>query len=182
MKTLTKETAGSLAKVLNSQLSTIHSDDMVAILGVGRESHNEGAIQSWLLSRFADIDVSHPNMILESASEVLNQHLTDLRMEVMGGSISEIQAPHDFVQIKLLSDQELRRIARAIYFLIFGYGSRSGIDSLINLAIGGRGNSIDQIASWISVQGKTYTYFPSELTLSLAQRLMEKLKRIDESY
>jgi len=58
MKTLTKETAGSLAKVLNSRLSTIHNDDMVAILGVGRESSNEKAIQSWLMSRFAEIDLA----------------------------------------------------------------------------------------------------------------------------
>ncbi|MEX1669076.1 hypothetical protein AB4876_09130 [Zhongshania guokunii] len=57
MKSLTKETAGSLAKVLDSRLSTIHGDDMVAILGVGRESSNEKAIQSWLMSRFTDIGV-----------------------------------------------------------------------------------------------------------------------------
>ncbi|MFQ3200565.1 MAG: hypothetical protein ACI9SK_001291 [Zhongshania sp.] len=53
MNTLTKETARSLAKVINNSLSTCYSDDLVAILGTGRESTNEQAVHSWLMSRFA---------------------------------------------------------------------------------------------------------------------------------
>ena len=55
MSILTIETARSLAKVINNSLSTYYNDDLVAILGTGRESNNEQAVQSWLLSRFANI-------------------------------------------------------------------------------------------------------------------------------
>jgi hypothetical protein len=98
MKTLTKETARSLAKVISSRLSTFHSDDLVAILGVGRESSNEEAVESWLISRFAEIDISHVDTIMEHVSEVLNQHLNDLRIEVAGGYIAELPQPLDFAQ------------------------------------------------------------------------------------
>ncbi|WP_320838391.1 hypothetical protein [Zhongshania sp.] len=182
MKTLTKEAARSLAKVISSRLSTFHSDDLVAILGVGRESDNEGAIQSWLISRFTDIDVAHVDSIMEHTSEVLIQHLNDLRMEVAGGYISELPLPLDFVQSKLITDQELRCIAHAIYFLVIGEGAKSYLDSLIYLVVGGEGNAIDRIAGWISSQAMGYNYFPSELTLPLAQRLMKILKRVGESY
>lgn len=182
MKTLTKETARSLAKVISSRLSTFHSDDMVAILGVGRESSNEEAVESWLISRFAEIDISHVDTIMEHVSEVLNQHLNDLRMEVAGGYIAELPQPLDFAQSKLITDQELRCIARAIYFLVIGESEQSYLDSLIYLVVGGEGNTIDRIAAWISTQGKVYTYLPSELTLPLAQRLVKKLKRAIESY
>jgi hypothetical protein len=181
MKTLTKETARSLAKVISSRLSTFHSDDLVAILGVGRESSNEEAVESWLISRFAEIDISHVGTIMEHASEVLIQHLNDLRMEVASGYISELPLPLDFVQSKLITDQELRCIARAIYFLILGEAKKSYLDSLINLVLGGEGNAIDRIADWIASQGTVYTYFPSELTLPMAQRLMEELNRTGES-
>jgi hypothetical protein len=71
MKTLTKETARSLAKVISGRLSTFHSDDMFAILGIGRESSNKEAVESWLIFRFAEIDISHVDTIMEYASEVL---------------------------------------------------------------------------------------------------------------
>ena len=182
MKSLTKETAGSLAKVLDSRLSTIHGDDMVAILGVGRESSNEKAIQSWLMSRFTDIDVSHVDSIIEHTSEALIRHLNDLRIEVTDGSVSEMPSSQDFVKSKLLNDQELRCFARAIYFLILGEAKKSYLDSLINLVLGGEGNVIDRIADWIASQGTVYTYFPSELTLSMAQRLMEELNCTDKLF
>ncbi|MBU0539171.1 MAG: hypothetical protein KKF24_11780 [Gammaproteobacteria bacterium] len=182
MKTLTKETARSLAKVISSRLSTFHSDDLVAILGVGRESSNEEAVESWLISRFAEIDISHVDTIMEHASEVLIQHLNDLRMEVAGGYISELPLPQVFVQSKLITDQELRCIARAIYFLVIGEGAKSYLDSLIYLVVGGEGNAIDRIAAWISTQGMVYTYFPSELTLPMAQRLMEELNCTDKLF
>jgi len=118
---------------------------------------------------------------VEHASEVLIQHLNDLRMDVTDGSISEIPTSQDFVQSKLLSDQELRSIARAIYFLILGEAKKSYLDSLIYLGLGGEGNAIDRIADWILAEGKTYNYFPSELTLPLAQRLMKIIKRVGKS-
>ena len=182
MKTLTKETAGSLAKVLDSRLSTIHGDDMVAILGVGRESSNEKAIQSWLMSRFTDIDVSHVDSIIEHTSEALIRHLNDLRIEVTDGSISEMPSSQAFVQSKLLNDQELQCIARAIYFLVIGEGAKSYLDSLIYLVVAGERNAIERIAAWISTQGTVYTYFPSELTLPMAQRLMEELNCTDKLF
>ena len=61
MNTLTKETARSLAKVINSGLSTCYNDDLVAILGTGRESNNEQAVQSWLMSRATNTAKLHPS-------------------------------------------------------------------------------------------------------------------------
>ncbi len=181
MKTLTRKTARSLALVLNSRLSTCYSDDLVAILGVGRESDNEGAIQSWLLSRFGDTDIACSE-IMEHASEVLIQHLNNLRMDVATGLMSDFDSPSIFVQQKTLTDRELRCIARAIYLLVLGEGTKLYLDSLIELVFEGEGNAIDRIAGWISSQAMAYNYFPSELTLPLAQRLMKVLKRVGESY
>jgi hypothetical protein len=181
MKTLTKETARSLAMVLNSRLSTCYSDDLVAILGVGRESDNEGAIQSWLLSHFADTDIACSE-IMEHASEELIQHLNDLRMDVATGFMSDFASPPIFVQQKTLTDRELRCIARSIYLLVLGEGTKPYLDSLIELVFECEVNAIDRIADWISSQETGYIYFPSELTLPLAQRLMKILKRVGEAY
>jgi hypothetical protein len=41
MSALTNKTARSLAKILNSRLTTIYNDDLVAILGTGQEQNNE---------------------------------------------------------------------------------------------------------------------------------------------
>lgn len=182
MKTLTKKTARSLAMVLNGRLSTCYSDDLVAILGVGRESDNEGAIQSWLLSSFGDTDIACGEVLVERASERLIQHLKDLRMDVATGLMSDFASPPIFVQQKTLTDRELRCIARAIYLLVLGEGTRLYLDSLIELVFEGEGNAIDRIAGWISSQAMAYNYFPSELTLPLAQRLMKVLKRVGELY
>lgn len=182
MKTLTRKTARSLALVLNSRLSTCYSDDLVAILGVGRESDNEGAIQSWLLSRFGDTDIACGEVFVERASERLIQHLNDLRMDVANGLMSDFPSPPTFVQQKILTDRELRCIARAVYLLVLGEGTKLYLDSLIELALSGEGNAIDRIAAWVSTQGKIYTYLPSELTLPLAKRLMQELKGVRGAY
>ncbi|AMO67265.1 hypothetical protein [Zhongshania aliphaticivorans] len=175
MNTLTKETARSLAKVINSRLSTCYNDDLVAILGTGRESNNEQAVQSWLISRFAHIEVGRTDMLMEYASDVLTQHLDDIRLEVAIGVITEPLQP-SFIPAKALTDREIRCIARGIYLLVLGQGSRDYLDALVDLALDGQGNAIERIAAWTSIQTQIYTYFPSELTLPLAQRLMQKFK------
>lgn len=182
MKTLTKETARSLAMVLNSRLSTCYSDDLVAILGGGRESDNEGAIQSWLLSRFGDTDIACGEVLMERASEELIQHLNDLRVDVATGFMSDFASPPIFVQQKTFTDRELHCIARAIYLLVLGEGTTPYLDSLIELVLEGEGNAIDRITVWTSLQAMGYNYFPSELTLPLAQRLMKILKRVGGLY
>lgn len=179
MNTLTKETARSLAKVINSRLSTCYSDDLVAILGTGRESNNEQAVQSWLMSRFAHIEVGRTDMLMEYASDVLTQHLDDIRLEVAIGVITEPLQP-SFIPAKALTERELRCIARGIYLLVLGQGSRAYLDSLIELVLEGDGNTIGKIATWFTSQIGAYTYFPSELTLPLAQNLMQKLRQASE--
>tara|TARA_R110001583_G_scaffold39240_1_gene125885 strand:+ start:248 stop:796 length:549 start_codon:yes stop_codon:yes gene_type:complete len=182
MSTLTKETARSLAKVINNSLSTLYSDDLVAILGTGRELSNEQAVRSWLISRFAHIEVGSKEILMEYASEVLVQHLNDLRLEVAIGGKSELPLQQSFIPAKALTNRELRCIAGAIYLLILNEGSKSYLDALIELVLEGNGNTIEKIASWVLTHTQIYTYFPSELTLPLAQRLMYKLKQASESY
>lgn len=182
MSTLTKETARSLAKVINNSLSTCYSDDLVAILGTGRESSNEQAVRSWLMSRFANIEVGRIEMLMEYASEVLIQHLNDLRLEVAIGGNSELPIQQSFIPAKALTNRELRCIAGGIYLLILNEGSKPYLDALIELVLEGDGNTIEKIAAWVFTHTQIYTYFPSELTLPLAQRLMHKLKQASESY
>jgi len=119
---------------------------------------------------------------MEHASEELIQHLNDLRVDVATGLISDFASRPIFVQQKTLTDRELRCIARAIYLLVLGEGTKPYLDSLIELVLEGEGNAIDRIAGWISSQAMAYNYFPSELTLPLAQRLMKILKRVGELY
>lgn len=182
MNTLTKETARSLAKVINSRLSTCYNDDLVAILGTGRESNNEQAVQSWLMSRFAHIEVGRTEMLMEYASEVLTQHLDDIRLEVAIGVTTELPIKPSFIPAKALTEHELHCIARSIYLLVLGQGSRTYLDSLIEIVLEGEGSVNERIAMWISSQTQIYTYFPSELTLPLAQLIMCKLKPASESY
>ncbi len=182
MNTLTKETARSLAKVINSRLSTCYNDDLVAILGTGHESNNEQAVQSWLMSRFTHIEVGRADMLLEYASEVLTQHLDDIRLEVAIGVRTELPLQPSFIPEKVLTERELHCIARSIYLLVLGQGSRTYLDSLIERALEGEGNTIEKIVMWVSSQTQVYTYFPTELTLPLAQGLMHKLKQANESY
>jgi hypothetical protein len=182
MNTLTKETARSLAKVINNSLSTCYSDDLVAILGTGRESSNEQAVQSWLMSRFANIEVGRSEMLMDYASGVLNQHLNDLRLEVAIGSNSEIPIQQSFIPAKALTNRELRCVAGSIYLLILNEGSKPYLDALIELVLEGNGNTIEKIAAWVLTHTQIYNYFPSELTLPLAQRLMYKLKQASEAY
>ncbi|GAA4102659.1 hypothetical protein [Zhongshania borealis] len=182
MNTLTKETARSLAKIINSRLSTCYNDDLVAILGTGRELNNEQAVQSWLMSRFANIEVGRTDTLMEYASEVLTQHLDDIRLEVAIGVKTEIPIHQSFIPAKSLTERELRCIARAIYLLISNEQSKPYLDALIELALEGEGNSIERITAWAILQTKVYTYFPSELTLPLAQCLMQKLKQASDYY
>lgn len=182
MNTLTKETARSLAKVINSRLSTCYNDDLVAILGTGRESNNEQAVQSWVLSRFAHIEVGRTDMLMEYALEVLIQHLDDLRLDVAIGGKSEQKTPQSFIPAKALTERELRCIARAIYLLISNEQSKPYLDALIEVVLKGDGNTIEKITAWVFTHTQIYSYFPSELTLPLAQRLMHKLKQAGESY
>jgi hypothetical protein len=182
MNTLTKETARSLAKVINSNLSTCYNDDLVAILGTGRESNNEQAVQSWLMSRFANIEVGRTDMLMEYASAVLTQHLDDIRLEVAIGVITELPLQPNFIPAKSLTERELHCIARSIYLLVLGQGSRDYLDALVELVLGGNGNPIERIAAWVSSQAKVYTYYPSETALPLAQRLMHKLKDASAHY
>ena len=182
MSILTKETARSLAKVINNSLSTYCNDDFVAILGTGRESNNEQAVQSWLMSRFANIEVGRKELLVEYASEALMQHLNDLKLEVAVGGKSELQAQQRFIPAKALTNRELRCIARAIYLLISNDQSKSYLDALIELVLEGGGNKIEKITAWAFSQTQIYTYFPSELTLPLAQRLMQELKAANGSY
>lgn len=182
MNTLTKETARSLATVINSRLSTCYNDDLVAILGTGRESNNEQAVQSWLMSRFANIEVGRKETLLEDASEVLTQHLDDIRLEVATGVINEFPLQPSFIPAKALNERELHCIARSIYLLVLGQGSRTYLDSLAKLVLGGQGNTIEKIVIWVSSQTQIYTYFPSELTLPLAQNLMQEFKDASAHY
>lgn len=182
MNTLTKETARSLATVINSRLSTCYSDDLVAILGTGRESNNEQAVQSWLMSRFANIEVGRTDMLMEYASEALTQHLDDIRLEVAIGVMTELPLQSAFIPTRALTDREIRCIARGIYLLVLGQGSRTYLDSLIELVLEGDGNTIGKIATWFTSQIGAYTYFPTELTLPLAQLIMSKLKHASESH
>jgi hypothetical protein len=165
MSTLTKETARSLAKVINNSLSTYYSDDLVAILGTGRESSNEQAVQSWLMSRFANIEVGSTDTLMEYASEVLKQHLNDLRLEVAIGGNSELPIYQSFIPAKALTNRELRCIAGSIYLLILNEGSKPYLDPLVELVLQGDGNTVEKIASWVLTHTQIYTYFPSELTL-----------------
>ena len=182
MSILTKETARSLAKVINNSLSTYYSDDLVAILGTGRETSNEQAVQSWLLSRFANIEVGRTDILVEYASRVLMQHLNDLRLEVAIGGKPELLIQQSFIPVKALTNRELRCIARAIYLLILNEGSKSYLDALIEVVQEGDGNPIEKITAWTFSQTQIYSYFPSELTLPLAQRFMRKLKQASEYY
>lgn len=182
MSTLVKDTARLLAKVISNGLSTCYSDDLVAILGVGRESTNEEAVQSWLIARFTTTDIGPTETFMEHASEVLMRHLNDVRLEVAVGGISELPRQQGLVPAKVLTDRELRCIARAIYLLILGEGTKPYLDALIELVLDSDGNPIDRIAAWVLSQTQAYTYFPSELTLPLAQRLMQKLKLASETF
>jgi hypothetical protein len=65
--------------------------------------------------------------------------------------------------------------------LISNGQSKSYLDALIELVLEGGSNSIERIAAWASSQTQVYTYFPSELTLPLAQRLLQKLKQASDS-
>jgi len=177
MSILTKETARSLATVLNNKLSTNYHNDLVAVLGTGHEPSNERAIQSWLMARFAHTSFAHTNTLMHDAYEALTQHLNDLRTEVAIGVRSELPLECAYTPLKTLTDQNLQCIARGIYLLTVSEGSRIYIDALIELVLQVDGGIIDMIMTWVSSQTNDYNYFPSELTLPLAQRFMEKLKQ-----
>ncbi|MBU0539671.1 MAG: hypothetical protein KKF24_07030 [Gammaproteobacteria bacterium] len=182
MSILTKETARSLATVLNNKLSTNYHNDLVAVLGTGHESSNERAIQSWLMARFAHTSFVHTNTLMDDAYEALTQHLNDLRMKVAIGARSELPLECAFAPLKVLTDHDLQCIARAIYLLTVSEASRNYIDALIELVLQVDGGIIDMITAWVSSQTNSYTYFPSELTLPLAQRFMQMLKDVSESH
>jgi hypothetical protein len=103
-------------------------------------------------------------------------------MEVAIGGQSDFSIQHGFLPVKGLDNRQLCCIARGIYLLVLSEGAKSYIDALIDLVLGGEGNTVDKIAVWVSSQVKVYTYFPSELTLPLAQRLMQILKQAGDSY
>ena len=182
MSTLTKETARSLAKLLSNRLSTCYSDDLVAILGTGHELDNVAAIEAWLVSRFGDVDFVQRDFIYDEISNELTYHLNDLRCDVSMGVAPDTPMTFDFLPNVALSAGELRRLGRSIYLLILSEEAHPYVDDQINFILGGEGSPIDRIASWVEGQSPSYNYFPSELTLSLAQRLMQKLKLASESH
>jgi hypothetical protein len=66
--------------------------------------------------------------------------------------------------------------------LILNAGSKLYLDALITLVLESYGSPRDRISAWVSLHAKVYAYFPSELTLPLAQHLMQKLKQASEFY
>ncbi|CAA0094024.1 Uncharacterised protein [Zhongshania aliphaticivorans] len=182
MNTLTKETASVLANLLSSSVTTCYNDDLVAILGTGREPDNKAAIQSWLLSRLPYFEQEVSDRIMAHSAAMLDLFLNDVRVEIAIGFGLELPLQNDFIPSKELSNQELRCIARSIYLLMLGEGTRTYLDALIRVALGGDDNVVDSIAAWLSSQVSGYVYNPSELTIPLAQRFMKKLKQVSETY
>jgi|TARA_R110002050_G_C8784333_1_gene501523 hypothetical protein len=110
--------------------------------------------------------------VMADASSALTQHLNDVRMEVAIGVKFERPIQNNFIPTKELSETERQCIAHGNYLLILGETTRPYLDALIGVVLSGEGSTIDKIAAWTSAQTNVYTYFPSELTLTLAQRLM----------
>ena len=81
-----------------------------------------------------------------------------------------------------LSAGELRCVSRSIYLLIHSEEAHPYLNDQINIVLGGEGSTMDRIVNWVEEQSPCYTYFPSEITLHFAQRLMQKLKLASESY
>lgn len=128
------------------------------------------------MSRFAHFEVGRTDMLMEYASAALTQHLDDIQLEVAIGAATELPLQPSFMPVKAITDHELRCIARSIYLLVLGQGSRDYLDALIELVLGGEGHAIARIAAWVSSLTQVYTFLPSELTLPLAQGLVQKLK------
>ncbi len=177
MSTLTHDNVRALAAILSRRLSTRYSDDLVAVLGIGYESSNEAAILSWLLACFEPTEYASTGEFALAAADRLALHLDDIRAEATRRVDGDVPAPNLDLPSHALSDLELRCIARAIYLLIVTPESEDYMGELICFVLDTPGNSVEKIVRWIRTQSLGYTFYPTELTIPLAQRLMHKLHR-----
>ncbi len=181
MSTLTNENAAALATMLSDRISTKYSDDLVAVLGTGYESTNAAATLSWLLACLDPADYSTAGEFALAATDRLNVHLDDVRSEATRRVNVEVTVQHPNLPSYALSEPERRLAAKAVYWLITSPESEDYMKALICFVLDGKGDAIERIARWIRSQSPLYTFYPTELTIPLSQRLMYKLRQEGES-
>lgn len=181
MQILTDNQLRALTYAIQGQITTPHSDDLIAIIGLGREPDNAAAIANWLHAMAEGHQCMDAYELLRNGPALLAAHLDELRTDVALGNYSTLPERHPFLPSSSLSQKEQLLVARGIYYLIMQLGFESELKGMIELVLPGRGDAISKIAIWVGQVNPTYTHLLSEVTLPLAGRLREAITRATES-
>jgi hypothetical protein len=181
MQILTDNQLCALTYAIQGQVTTPHSDDLVAIIGLGGEPDNAAAIANWLHAMADGRQWVDAYELLRNGPALLAAHLDELRTDVALGNYSNLPECHPFLPSSSLTQKEQLLVARGIYCLIMQPDFEFELKGMIELVLPGRGDVITKIAIWVGHMNPIYTHLLSEVTLPLACRLREAITRATES-
>ncbi len=177
MTTLSANSLYLIARSLLERVVCRYDDELVALLGTGTEPNNFEAVRAWLGARFGELELNELTVPVQTAAlQALSQHLESQYLTVAYRQAGPLRDSHPFLPLHPLSPAEECRLARAQYRLLLTYDDPRSVNGAIELCLDGDGDPVSRIQAWIAARAPRYAHLPSELTLPLAQILMEHLR------
>lgn len=176
MSHISRQLIHTLEHHLSRSLNLHVRDELVFLIGTGRESTNREALCNWMAMRWGrySLNAIPPAGPMEVTKEVY-AHLTALQQLVYYGEAGPLPEPHDYLPMQKLTDTECQRAARAVYWLLRACSAPQYLDGGLALFLGGDGSIDSRITQWVRQLTPAYNLYPSEVTAPLANRLLQEL-------
>ena len=178
MDKLEQPTVDYIAHRLLAGRHDIYGRELVALVGTGREVNNLAATCAWIEARTEEQTSLVPNAV-GWLRELFDDYLKDQWGQLQQGRATLMESAEG-VPRKPLTDTECRRLAEAIAYLVAGPLYRDKLDAAAGLVLGKPTCSESALYHWVRAQDDRYAFYPSELTLPLAQRLQRALLALEE--
>ncbi|WP_372747147.1 hypothetical protein [Litorivivens sp.] len=178
MKSLEHQIVDYIAHRLLAGRHDIHGRELVALVGTGREADNLAATCAWIVARTEEDTSLAPNAV-GWLRELFDDYLED-----QWALLHQCRAPQmenvDCLPRIPLTDIECQRLAETIAYLVAGPLYRDKLEAAAGLVLGKPACGESALYHWVRAQDDRYAFYPSELTLSLAQRLQRALLALEE--
>ena len=178
MDKLEQPTVDYIAHRLLAGRHDIYGRELVALVGTGREANNLAATCSWIVARTEEHASLAPHVV---------GWLREAFDDYLGGQLDNLHqcwAPPmesaDGLPRIPLTDAECQRLADATAYLVAGPLYREKLYAAAGLVLGKPPLGENALYEWVRAQDDRYAFYPSELTLPLAQRLHRALLALEE--
>lgn len=167
-----------IARRLLAGRHDIYGRELVALVGTGREANNLAAACAWIVARTEE----HASLAPHAVSwlrELFDDYLGNQWDQLHQCSASRMENVDCLPRIPL-TDTECQRLAETIAYLVAGPLYRDTLYAAAGLVLGKPPLGENALYQWVRAQDDRYAFYPSELTLPLAQRLQRALLALEE--